>query len=518
MENLNTFARKVLMEINPEPELLEQILHPHGLYDISQSEAMTDFKNRLLQAKEKGEKILVAGDYDCDGIMSTTIFTEGLKAFGLETGFYIPDRIRQGYGLSAKTVQMACDKGYSLIITCDNGVKAQEALQKAKELGVDVIVTDHHVRPESVECQILVHPDLLEEQFASLCGAGIAFECIRALGIEQERFMIYAAVASIADCMEVCGQTREIIQQGLALFNQKGEMHLDPFVRSKPVCERDIAFQVAPKINAIGRLADRANVNTFVRYMQSTRRSTIEDYAQKVCAINDLRKRLSEQVYGRSQLLIHPTRKVLLAADASFHEGIIGLAAGNLCSNYCKPAIICTRSDEGYKGSMRAPRGFHCLDFLSGFDGFAAIGGHAQAAGFTIKPDRFADFETYVFEQASSYKWELEPEPVIEIEPSEINTANIHALDALRPFGSGFELPKFAVKNPPIISKFDLSGGTHRKFQLANGIEALNFNQSETDARMDYHAIDEIIGTLSLSSFRGRQRADFIIDEVIYKE
>lgn len=506
------------MEINPEPELLEQIMHPSGLYEISQSEAMNSFKARMEQARQKHEKVLVAGDYDCDGVMSTTIFTEGLKAYGLETGFYIPDRIRQGYGLAPSTVEMAHAKGYTLIVTCDNGVKAEEALQKAKELGVDVIVTDHHMLPEAVECLILVHPDVLEEHFSSLCGAGVAFECIRALGIEQPRFLIYAAIASIADCMAVKGQTRAIIQQGLALFNSQGEAHLDPFVRQKPVSERDVAFQIAPKINAIGRLADQANVNTFVKYMQNTNPKTIASYAQKVCAINDVRKRMSDQVYARSQQLIKPMRKVLLAADESFHEGIIGLAAGSICAHYGKPAIVCTRSPEGWKGSMRAPKGFHCLDFLSEFDGFLAIGGHAQAAGFTVKPERFADFEEFVFEQGSQYQWTFEPEATIEIGVDEISVANIRALDSLRPFGTGFELPKFVLKHPPIIGKFDLSGGAHRKFQLANGIEALNFNQSNTDARADFHDIDELIGTLSISAFRGRQRADFIVDEVLYKE
>ena len=165
MTNLSKFIQKVLSAISPDEDLIDEILHPRDLYPVSQSECIQSFKQRIQQALDQKEKVLIAGDYDCDGIMSTTILHEGLSQLGLECGYYIPDRIQEGYGLSEKTVQMAYDKGYSLIITCDNGVKAKDALQKAKELKMSVIVTDHHILPETVECEVLVHPDLLRTLF-----------------------------------------------------------------------------------------------------------------------------------------------------------------------------------------------------------------------------------------------------------------------------------------------------------------------------------------------------------------
>ena len=516
MTNLSKFIQKVLSAISPDEDLIDEILHPRDLYSVSQSECIQSFKQRIQQALDQKEKVLIAGDYDCDGIMSTTILHEGLSQLGLECGYYIPDRIQEGYGLSEKTVQMAYDKGYSLIITCDNGVKAKDALQKAQELKMSVIVTDHHILPETVECEVLVHPDLLEPCFSSLCGAGVAFECMRALNVISDEFVEYAAIASIADCMRVGGQTRSIIQKGLALMNEKGNIHFDPFITRHPINERDAAFQIAPKINAVGRLSNIANVNTFVRYMECQSAPQVAAYAQSVNQINNKRKELSNFVYGKAQVLINPMHSVLFAADEQFPEGIIGLAAGNLCSQYGKPAIVGTINPDGIKCSMRAPKGFNCVEFLADFDGFLQHGGHEQAAGMTVDPTRYEDFKAYLIEKGHHYKWQAQEETLVEIEPDEINVDNVRSLDAFRPFGQGFELPRFILRDPLIIRSFDLSQGVHRKFVFANGVEAIHFNQSQQDAHTPFEQIEALIGTVNLSSYR-REKAEFLIDEIIYK-
>ncbi len=511
---LNSFAKKVLQAIPYDPIHFEEVLTPSPLFPISKSPMMEAFVKRIYQALQKKEKVLIAGDYDCDGMMSTAIFVQGLQAFGLSTGFYIPNRLKEGYGLSAQTVQMAFDKGYSLIITCDNGVRAAEALSKAKELGIEVIVTDHHLMPEQVEANIIIHPNTLEEPFYSLCGAGVALECMRALHQDAERFYIWAALASIADCMEVFGQTRAIIQKGLALFNTQGEPHLDPFVRTKPISERDAAFQIAPKINSVGRLADRASANTFVKYLSLTDSKLISHYAQQVCELNQTRQQLTEQVYGKAQLFMKPTQPVLMANDPSFHEGIIGLAAGYLTSQSAKPAIVCTLGEQGYKCSMRAPQGFHCLEFLSDFSGYSALGGHAQAAGFSVPSENWEDFEAFLQKQGHEYTWHPQFNTPLDIEVEDLTVENIHALDLLRPFGTGFELPLFRLKDVDIVNVYDLSQGAHRKFFLKGGIQALHFNQSSLQAAIDPKTIQSFIGRPSINSFRGKEKVDFLIEEI----
>lgn len=513
----NPFIEKILKTMTCPPSRLKEVFGVQPLAPISNSLMMNAFKKRIEKAIENQEKILVAGDYDCDGMMSTAIFVQGLKALNLKVGYYIPDRMKEGYGLSSKTVQMAAERGYKLIVTCDNGVKAHEALSKAEELGVEVIVTDHHLIQEEVKANILIHPSTLEEPFYSLCGAGIALECMRALGQDLDRFYIWAAIASIADCMEVFGQTRAIIQKGLALFNEQGEIHLDPFVRATPIDERDAAFQIAPKINALGRLCNLAKANTFIQYLELTNDFMIQDYANKVCELNEMRKELTKQVYGQAQLFIKPMRPVLLAYDPSFHEGIIGLAAGNLTSQFNKPAIVCTVSEGGYKCSMRAPKGFHCLEFLGDFSHYSALGGHAQAAGFGVSFAYWNEFEEFFNKQSYDYKWNLETTSPIEIEPSDMTLENVHALDCLRPFGTGFELPLFRINQPQIVSTFDLSQGLHRKFTLQGGLQALHFNQGSLEAAMDINTIEAFIGRPSINRFKGKEKVDFLIEEIIYR-
>lgn len=518
MTELSAFARQVLAFIEPDVSRQNLFVTEAKLVDPCTSEAMNRFVLRLEQARSNQEKVLVAGDYDCDGILSTSIMTYALQDYGLQAGYYIPDRIREGYGLSCATVRLAKEKGYSLIITVDNGVKAFEAMETARELGIEVIITDHHLIEEPVEDCLLLHPATLGDPFSTLCGSGIAFECARALGQGQDRFLVWAAIASIGDCMEVTGQTRAIITQGLRLFNQSPDAHFRPFVRSLPITENDAAFQIVPKINAIGRMAHKANPNTFVRYLNTHNPAAIDDYAGKLIALNEQRRELSEQTCERALTLITPYHSVLLAMDPSFHEGVIGLAAGSICTRFGKPAIVCTESDKGIKGSMRAPAGFHCMDFLRQFDGYAALGGHAQAAGFTIAPDRYEDFRTFVVQQGRQFDWEPVPVKAMDINPEDITVENVRSLDVLRPFGTGFEPPRFMLENPPIISSFDLSAGRHRKMMLSNQVAMLHFNQTSSDLAQKTEDIETVYGTMSLSTFRNQVSADFLIDEIVYKE
>lgn len=420
--------------------------------------------------------------------------------------------------MSPQTVEMCHDKGYSLIITVDNGVKAEAALRKARELGVDVIVTDHHLKPETIDASLVIHPADLEPQFSTLCGAALAYECARIIDADQERFLIWAAVASIADCMEVTGQTRAIIQQGLKALNEHGEVHIRSLCSEIPVDESHVGFQIAPKINAIGRLADQANPNTFVRFLETEQMSMILSYTRQLEELNDKRKELSRMVGMKASIQANPRWPVLLAADDSFHEGVVGLAAGTLCHQSGKPAIVGTICADQIKCSMRAPEGFHCLEFLEGFDDYLALGGHAQAAGFSLPKDRWEDFQQFILTQGRATKWTPTELHVIELDPREASVENIRSLDALRPFGPGLPAPRFGLIEPDIFNSFDLSQGKHRKYAIKGGLQVLNFNQSSMEAAASFDEIEEFIGTLSISTFRNKQTPQFIADQVVLRE
>lgn len=513
---LSPFAQDVLAAMDADDELLEEVLYPKGLAPICKAGCMNEFVKRIESAKENGETILIAGDYDCDGMMATAILHKALGKLGLAVRYHIPDRIREGYGLSTATVEKAKEDGASLIITVDNGVAAHAALEKARELEVDVIVTDHHLIAKEPDCLSLVHPQRMGDVFADLCGAGVAFECARAIGCADIDQLIYAAIASISDCMSVRRQTRSIIQQGLRALNTTREIHLAPFVRSFPVRESDVAFQIAPKINAIGRLSDRANANCFINYLSCMDENKVLRYASKVEELNSERKAMTRKAFERALVEVSPFSKVILISTLDLHEGIVGLVAGQLSSKFEKPAIVCTNRDGLLKCSMRAPEGMHCMEILEGFDGYLSIGGHAQAAGFSLKADRMEEFREYLQKKAAAMPMQAAAKKTIPLDPYSVDAQSVQSLDALRPFGSGFELPPFEMNHPSIVSSFDLSEGLHRKFRLASGLQAIHFNQTSMDAAAPAESIEKMIGTLSVSVWNGWRSAEFLIDEIVY--
>ena len=208
---------------------------------------------------------------------------------------------------------------------------------------------------------------------------------------------------------------------------------------------------------------------------------------------------------------------MLLAADPSFHEGVVGLAAGNLFQRTGKPVIIGAINDFGVKCSMRAPEGFDCMAFLDGFEpGYEARGGHAGAAGMTIALENWDAFQKFVFQQGMKTRWKpVKPAPMV-VNPDDLTVSDLHSLDLLRPFGKGFELPPFEIAHPRVASVYDLSGGKHRKFTLADGLECLHFNQSENDMARSVLSIRRFIGKPSLNVYNGRESVNFLIDEIDY--
>ncbi|EOS60671.1 single-stranded-DNA-specific exonuclease RecJ [Firmicutes bacterium M10-2] len=450
--------------------------------------------------------------------MATSIMVDGLRKYGLEVGFYIPDRIKEGYGLHPHIVQLAHDRGYKAIVTVDNGVKAKEALELARTLGMITIVTDHHTIEEEVECDILIHPSLLEEQFSTLCGAGIAYECMRVLGMDSNYQLMMASIASIADVMPVVLQTRRIIQHGLKLLNEQKEIHICKFIKDQHITETTVAFQVVPKINAIGRLSNMANANNVVRYMLSTDQNEIQKLNAQIEQINDRRKTISNQMSEQALRMVDATQPINLIMAPGFHEGIIGLVAGQLLDRTNKPTIVAAKNVDGYKMSMRAPKGFDCMEFLSAFPSFSAVGGHKQAAGFSVDLADYGAFERFVNQRGKSYIWEEEGEKAeVEIDPSEINVASIESLDVLRPFGPQFEMPTFLLKDPQIKNLYDFQNAKHRRYTLQNGACCMRFNQPFEEISKSVNKIKDFEGELQISEYRGRKQANFMIEKIVYQ-
>ena len=517
ISGMNELLKKVITYLEPDENNWEYWMHTQPLFEVSQATCMKIFKKRIEQAISNHEKVIVAGDYDCDGISATTIMVSGLRSLGLECGFYIPDRIQEGYGLNENTVRLAHKKGYSLIITVDNGVKAQTAIHLANTLGMDVIVSDHHTMDEDVDCLCVIHPNTLEDCFSTECGAAIAYECMRVLGVDTNYHLELAGLASISDMMYVTKQTRAIIQNALLSINNRHEKHVFSLATDRVLNEVSVAFQVVPKLNAIGRLSNLANVNNVVRYFLSEDEKELYSLSSQISQVNDMRKKMSDQMVKLALMKINKNEDIIICEDASFHEGIIGLVAGNICSSLNKPCIILARSEQGYKASMRSPEGFHCMEFLHSYSNFTAFGGHAQAAGFSLNVNDYQNFLAFVKNRMLEYKWEKAEKKTLVIQEDELSLATIQSLDTLRPFGPGFEFPNFELKNPNIKSIYDFQNHKHRKYTLTSGLQCMRFNQSEKEVDKSVNAIASFIGSVQINQYQGRKQANFVIDEIVYK-
>ncbi len=456
-----------------QDEEIRELLDPDMHLTTSSAECVKACCERLLAAKEKGEKVFVGGDYDADGICSTAIMKYTLDALRIQNGYYIPDRFKEGYGLSEKTVRMVHEKGYSLIITVDNGVSANEALLAAKELGMDVIVTDHHRIEKEIEADIVVHPDYMEEAYAYLSGAGVALEISRALIGENAELTALAAVAAIADVMPLWRETRKIVMNGMAVMKRGLPRSLTQLLyRPDDVNWTSIAFQIVPKLNSVGRMNDLSNVNTVVKYLLLHDEAEISRYAQQLNHVNDVRKQLSSSMTKEAEKLVRgDALEVIYKED--FHEGICGLAAGRLANTLHKPVLVMAGAGELIKGSGRSVPGFDMFAFFSKFECLAAFGGHEQAVGISVRRE---DYETFAqecrtrAEEAGIIPEENETKAIL-IKEKDITFESVSDLEKAVLLPKEMSSILFAVKDPEVAKIFRSPKVV--KLTLTSGVECV---------------------------------------------
>ena len=434
---------------------------------------------------------------------------------------YRPDFIYrtalQGYGLQKHTVELAHEKGYSLLITVDNGVKALDALTEARNRGVDVIVTDHHAMDEEFPCLYLLHPFLMGERFETLSGAGVALEISRALLGEVKEHVVLACVAAIADVMPLRQETRAIVQLGLQYLRQGicQPIQLLANDRYPKWDETLIAFQIVPKLNTTGRLADIANANNTVRYLLSTNLEQLQHMAKQIRELNDRRKTMSDDMVKVARTLVRPEYRFQLLFHDSFHEGMAGLVAGKLSEELQLPVMVAAQREQMFKGSIRS---LDLLDLTTFFDAcrpsLSAYGGHKAAAGIGFPYENKQIVQDYVntrmegihFQQEKSYD-------VIPIRVQEATLAEVESLSVLGPFGCGFEEPLFYLEEASVQGCRLLGNREHAKWILSDSLEAMYFRCGNAYERLHEKNNVNFIGNLRINSFMGRKKVNIFVTE-----
>jgi single-stranded-DNA-specific exonuclease len=444
--------------------------------------------DRILLAVQNHEKILIAGDYDVDGMTSTSLLMLCLRAIGAQVNFFLPHRLKDGYGLSCATVEKAKNNGFTLIVTVDNGITAFEAGARAKELGLDLIITDHH-RPRAdqvPQAYALVNPHQANcpYPFKDFAGVGVAFKCMQLLYRLQQRELPdqayeLLALGTIADVVPLRGENRYWVQEGLRRMRATPTMALQYMLHNAALSDkdsigsRDVGFSIAPQLNALGRLDDpRAAVG----FLLGARPETMDDIAQRLKALNEERKRIEQQVLHEviSQLereqYVYKTDPIIIMHGTNWPAGVIGLVAGKLMHQYGVPVIILCGSSAGalYKGSCRAPAWCNIIDLLQEVkDELAQFGGHPAAAGLSIHAHRLESFSDRMRSIVRVYAQGKIIGPILACDAplliSDITAALGHALQALEPFGATHAEPVFYIARATILQPPQLLKEQHVK-------------------------------------------------------
>lgn len=438
------------------PEDIERFLKPSAadFFDPFLLPDMDKALRRIQLALEKGEKICIFGDYDVDGICATAMLVEFFRSVNASVSYHIPSRQAEGYGMSGLSIEKLHEQGIDLIITVDNGISAVEEIRRCAELGIDVIVTDHHIPCAALpECSAVVCHTIFGSHYPSktLCGAGIAFKLLHALaGLDRAMdFIALAGLATVADVVPLTGENRILVKLGLdALNNGRCPIGLTHMLDSiahikKPYDSYNLGFAVAPRLNASGRMS---NASLAVDLFLETRPERIDGIISELNLLNEKRQQeeagiLDSAMDQLSRRNLSDIRAIVLKSD-SWNQGVIGIAASRISEMFHRPAILFSESDGMLKGSARSIDGVNIHSALVGLSSyFERFGGHAKAAGITMKAENFsafadglenalkAEYDNSVFIPRKRYEFD--------IDLSDISYELIEDIKLLAPFGEG---------------------------------------------------------------------------------
>lgn len=516
---VNSLVAKVIESKNLDQSQFAALMDQHLIYhDFSLFEESDETLERIEEAIANKEKICIYGDYDCDGILATAILVQAFHERGVEVGYHIPNRFTDGYGLNTQRVEQMAEKGYSLIITVDNGIKAFEAVEKAGELGIDVIVTDHHAFDGEVPVAYsIIHTKMSPSYpFKEICGGFIAYKLASALLKHHDAYLFsLAAVTTISDMMPLLDENRSLVKRGLKFMNQYKYRSLELLKGNREYDVTTIGFTIAPRINAFGRLPELVNPVYLVKYfLKDTGISYQEKIANMASKINSKRQSMTTSLYNEA--VTDLSSPCLFYGSENMHEGLVGLVAGKYTREYEKPAFVMhyDPQKEIYKGSARGIEGFNIYDFFKKHEElFMQYGGHAMAGGFTISKNHFSEVQEALEDDLKEVELD-HSESVIPITLSDATIPDIEALELLAPFGQDNEAPIFMMEHVPCTRVDRLSEGKHLKIHLNNEVAALAFNKGNQYEEIIHNQDITLIGSLSINVFRGTKSVNFIIQDM----
>ena len=522
--------------ITDDEKIQDFLYNDYELTDPFAAKDMQKAVDRIKDAIESYERICVYGDFDADGVTSTALLYSYLEAVGANVMFYIPARETEGYGMNIDAVNLLCEQGVKLIVTVDNGIAAVNEIAYANSLGIDTVVTDHHV-PNSVLPDAVaivdMHQEDCESSFKELSGVGVALKLVMAIEGEYsdpqqilENYSDLACLGTVGDIVPLVGDNRVIVKNGLRHIENSDRCGINALVEESGLSNRrittgNISFTLVPRINAGGRLGlSKKTVSMLLtddEYLAS-------DIALELCEDNTQRQQIEKDILDDidTRIKCDPTithNRVIVVCGENWHQGVIGIVASRLKEVYGKPSIVISIDDDCCRASGRSVKGFSICDAVFACsDLLTQFGGHPMAVGFGIEKQNIDAFITAINDYAKTV---FMPQPLLELDcklnPAQLSLSLVDQLVLLEPFGAGNTTPLFGLYNMTITDIHEVGGGKHLKFTLLRGdctISAMRFSMSKQTCPYELYDTVDCAVTLDKNTYNNVDSLSVIIKDM----
>lgn len=532
------FFLSMLLEIRgfEDEEEIRDLLSGGRLSNPLLMKDMDKAVERIRRAIDQFEKIAVYGDYDADGVTATSILFTYLEAVGADVIYYIPQREGEGYGMNLHAVEILHEEGVSLIITVDNGIASVAEVARAKELGMDVVVTDHH-RPqrEIPEAYAVVDAYQADDHgpYKDLSGAGVALKLVMALedgdaGSVLEEYADLAALGTVADVVPVLGENRTIVKAGLNILSRGGRAGVDALLEQsgmegKAATATSLAFTVIPRINATGRMGapERA-----VRLLTCDSQEEAQPLSAEICEDNERRREVETEIAKEAMERIESEgsllySRVIVVDGKGWHHGVIGIVASRITERFGKPCVVISVDGNMAKGSGRSVEGFSLFQAVCACgDLMERYGGHPMAAGVTLKAENVPLFRERINQYAAQVCPEM-PAQVLSIDcklnPAALSPEMPQSLEPLEPYGSGNPQPLFGLYNMELRQVVPVGGGNHLRLICAKkgvAVTCMKFGTTPEDFPFSPGDVLDLAVTLEAKEFRGEQKLTVSVRDI----
>ena len=519
-------------------EELKVFLNPtrNDFYDPYLMPDMEKAVSRITKALKNNENITIFGDYDADGITSTTILKRFFHDINKECNVYIPNRLNEGYGLNKNAIKKLSEDGTNLIITVDCGITAIEETKYAKELGIDIVITDHHEPGEEIpDAEAVVDCKRKDNKypFRELAGCGVAFKLTQALCKNLElnenqalKYLDIACVGTISDVVPLVDENRVIVKLGMLLLKQTKNLGLKQIINNahfKEFNSMSVAFGITPRINACGRLGHQDEA---LELFTTDNQEKATELAKKMDEYNIQRQLEEKRIYDEAITLLQEETQTngitncIVLGHENWNPGVIGIVSSRITEKFYKPSILVCFDKDIAKGSGRSIEGFDLHKALMECDKYLTnYGGHSLAAGLSLNRKDFEKFKNMINEYAEKNIKDEDLIPTINIdlklEDSQLNIEDVEELKLLEPFGQSNEEPIFMITNLKVVSIKTLSDGKHLKLYLKNQnyLDAIGFNLGERANELKIGDTIDIVGNLNINEFNNTKKVQMLLKD-----